>query len=182
MGIKIDTFDSVLCTCACDVFLQAATAAFAAQLISHSLTLLPPDARAVLNCLVNMGCPLEEEDVTVAAAFLGHPGIVRAGLCCLYDRGLLTFQVGLKVGLASLPTQELPTCATSPGRFLWQSVQHLPSRSCLRYLPMMNSHTFTYIIRLSDLERRSTTSASEAVSCIVIARQWPIRETPSIRI
>ncbi|GIM05393.1 hypothetical protein Vretimale_9865, partial [Volvox reticuliferus] len=71
---------------------EAATSIFSTRLVSQSLLHLPPDARVVLNCLVNLGCPLEEEDVTAAAAFLGHPGSVRAGLCCLYDRGFLTFQ------------------------------------------------------------------------------------------
>ncbi|GFR51464.1 hypothetical protein Agub_g13873 [Astrephomene gubernaculifera] len=71
---------------------EAALAAFAAHLVSHSVACLPNDARAVLCCLASLGCALCEEDVLAAAAFLGHPGLVRAGLCCLYDRGLLCFQ------------------------------------------------------------------------------------------
>ncbi|KAG2494362.1 hypothetical protein HYH03_007419 [Edaphochlamys debaryana] len=71
---------------------EAAVGSFAAHLVAHSVACLPADARAVLCCAAAMGAPLEEEEVAGAAAFLGHAGLVRAGLCALYDRGLMTFQ------------------------------------------------------------------------------------------
>ncbi len=62
--------------------------------MSHSVACLPPDARAVLCAAASLGVPLEEEEVGGAADFLGSPGLVRAALCTLYDRGVLSFQVG----------------------------------------------------------------------------------------
>lgn len=73
---------------------QAAATAFEQHLVSHSVASLPPDARAVLCAAASLGAPLEEEEVGGAAAFLGSPGLVRAALCTLYDRGMLSFQVG----------------------------------------------------------------------------------------